>query len=85
FLTYLAKLASPRGEKQMAQMRAFAKAEIVVEELQLWDIAYFSEKQNQHLYSLSDEQLPPYFPENKDVNGLVDVVKLIYGITDKER
>jgi oligopeptidase A len=37
------------------------------------------------LYSISDEQLRPYFPENKAVNGLFEVVKRIYGITAKER
>ena len=53
--------------------------------MQPWDIAYYSEKQKQHLYSISDEQLRPYFPENKAVNGLFEVVKRIYGITAKER
>lgn len=56
-----------------------------MDELQPWDIAYYSEKQKQHLYSISDEQLRPYFPENKAVNGLFEVVKRIYGITAKER
>ncbi|HGD8320849.1 TPA: M3 family metallopeptidase, partial [Escherichia coli] len=70
FLTDLAKRARPQGEKELAQLRAFAKAEFGVDELQPWDIAYYSEKQKQHLYSISDEQLRPYFPENKAVNGL---------------
>ncbi len=85
FLTDLAKRARPQGEKELAQLRAFAKAEFGVDELQPWDIAYYSEKQKQHLYSISDEQLRPYFPENKAVNGLFEVVKRIYGITAKER
>ncbi|MBN0336098.1 oligopeptidase A, partial [Pseudomonas aeruginosa] len=75
----------PQGEKELAQLRAFAKAEFGVDELQPWDIAYYSEKQKQHLYSISDEQLRPYFPENKAVSGLFEVVKRIYGITAKER
>ncbi len=61
FLTDLAKRARPQGEKELAQLRAFAKAEFGVDELQPWDIAYYSEKQKQHLYSISDEQLSPYF------------------------
>ncbi len=85
FLTDLAKRAHPQGEKELAQLRAFAKAEFGVDELQPWDIAYYSEKQKQHLYSISDEQLRPYFPENKAVSGLFEVVKRIYGITAKER
>jgi oligopeptidase A len=76
---------SSAGEKELAQLRAFAQAEFGVDELQPWDIAYYSEKQKQHLYSISDEQLRPYFPENKAVNGLFEVVKRIYGITAKER
>ncbi len=74
-----------RAKKKLAQLRAFAKAEFGVDELQPWDIAYYSEKQKQHLYSISDEQLRPYFPENKAVSGLFEVVKRIYGITAKER
>ncbi|EGI34306.1 oligopeptidase A [Escherichia coli TA271] len=46
FLTDLAKRARPQGEKELAQLRAFAKAEFGVDELQPWDIAYYSEKQN---------------------------------------
>ncbi len=46
-----------------------------------WDIGLLQRKQKQHLYSISDEQLRPYFPENKAVNGLFEVVKRIYGIT----
>lgn len=48
FLTDLAKRARPQGEKELAQLRAFAKAEFGVDELQPWDIAYYSEKQKQH-------------------------------------
>ena len=40
FLTDLAKRARPQGEKELAQLRAFAKAEFGVDELQPWDIAY---------------------------------------------
>ncbi len=71
FLTDLANARAPTRRKELAQLRAFAKAEFSVDELQPWDIAYYGEKQKQHLYSISDEQLRPYFPENKAVNGLL--------------
>lgn len=48
---------APVRRAKLAQLRAFAKAEFGVDELQPWDIAYYSEKQKQHLYSISDEQL----------------------------
>jgi len=85
FLTDLAKRARPQAEQELAQLRAFAKRHHGVDELEAWDITYYGEKQKQHLFSISDEQLRPYFPEQRVVEGLFEVVKRIYGITAKER
>jgi len=85
FLTGLAKRARPQAEQELAQLRAFAEKEHGISELQPWDLTYYGEKQKQHLYAISDEQLRPYFPEERAVNGLFEVVKRIYGITAKER
>ena len=49
----------------MAQLAAFAKEHYGVDKLEPWDMAYFADKQKQHLFSVSDEQLRPYFPEEK--------------------
>ncbi|MCW2488034.1 oligopeptidase A [Candidatus Symbiopectobacterium sp. NZEC127] len=85
FLNDLATRARPQGEAELEQLRAFAKAHHNAGELQPWDITYYSELQKQHLYTISDEQLRPYFPEQRAVEGLFEVVKRIYGITAKER
>ncbi|HIE0650890.1 TPA: oligopeptidase A [Serratia marcescens] len=85
FLSDLAKRARPQAEQELAQLRAFAKQHYGVDELEAWDITYYGEKQKQHLFSISDEQLRPYFPEQRVVEGLFEVVKRIYGITAKER
>ncbi|CAI1143771.1 oligopeptidase A [Serratia liquefaciens] len=85
FLSDLAKRARPQAEQELAQLRAFAKQHYGVDELEAWDITYYGEKQKQHLFSISDEQLRPYFPEQRVVQGLFEVVKRIYGITAKER
>lgn len=85
FLTDLAKRARPQGEAELAQLRTFAQEHYGVGNLEPWDLTYYGEKQKQHLYSISDEQLRPYFPENKAVNGLFEVVNRIYGITARER
>ncbi|WP_428944775.1 oligopeptidase A [Pantoea sp. FN060301] len=85
FLSDLAKRARPQAEKELEQLRAFARKEYGVDELNPWDLTYYGEKQKQHLYAISDEQLRPYFPEDRAVNGLFEVVKRIYGITAKER
>lgn len=85
FLSDLAQRARPQGEKELAQLRAFAQERFAVDDLQPWDIAYYSEKQKQYLYDISDEQLRPYFPEDRVIKGLFEVIKRIYGIRAKER
>jgi len=85
FLNDLAKRARPQAEQELAQLRTFAKQHYGADELEAWDITYYGEKQKQHLFSISDEQLRPYFPEQRVVEGLFEVVKGIYGITAKER
>ncbi len=85
FLNDLASKAKPQGEREVEALRQFAKAEFGVEELNLWDIAYYSEKQKQHLFQISDEELRPYFPESKAVSGLFEVLKRVFGMTVQER
>ncbi|WP_394128205.1 oligopeptidase A [Vibrio hepatarius] len=85
FLNDLANKAKPQGEREVEELRQFAKAEFGVEALNLWDIAYYSEKQKQHLFQISDEELRPYFPEAKAVSGLFEVLKRVFGMTVKER
>ena len=85
FLNDLAERARPQGAQELAELREFTRQHFDVSELEAWDISYYSEKQKQHLYSISDEQLRPYFPEQRVLSGLFEVVNRIYGITAKER
>lgn len=85
FLNDLASKAKSQGEREVEELRQFAKSEFGVEELNLWDIAYYSEKQKQHLFQISDEELRPYFPEAKAVSGLFEVLKRVFGMSVEER
>ncbi|WP_392565601.1 oligopeptidase A [Utexia brackfieldae] len=85
FLTDLAQRAKPQGEEELAQLKRYAYEYFGASELKPWDIAYYSEKQKQHLYSINDEELRPYFPESTVLKGLFEVVNRIFGITAKER
>ncbi|SUB14521.1 Oligopeptidase A [Pantoea agglomerans] len=49
FLNDLAERARPQGEKELEQLRAFARKEHGVTELNPWDLTYYGEKQKQHL------------------------------------
>ncbi|WP_086981958.1 oligopeptidase A [Vibrio aphrogenes] len=85
FLNNLATKAKPQGEREVEELRQFAEQECGVSELNLWDIAYYSEKQKQKLFQISDEELRPYFPESKVVAGLFEVLNRVFGMTVTEK
>ncbi len=85
FLNDLAAKARPQGEKELSELKAFTEQEFGITELNLWDIAYYSEKQKQHLFQISDEELRPYFPESKAVSGLFEVLKRVFNMTVVEK
>lgn len=85
FLTDLASKAKPQGEKELADLKRYAYEFFGASDIKPWDIAYYSEKQKQYLYTINDEELRPYFPEQTVINGLFEVVHRVFGITAKQR
>ena len=85
FLNDLATRAKPQGEREVAELRDYAASEFGAKSLEPWDFAYYAEKLKQHRYSISDEQLRPYFPEHKVVSGLFEVLKRVFGMDVKPR
>ncbi|MGA2119085.1 MAG: M3 family metallopeptidase [Bryobacteraceae bacterium] len=45
-----------------------------------WDVAYYAEKQRAALYDFDEEALRPYFPMERVVEGLFELVQRLYGI-----
>ncbi|WP_221075718.1 oligopeptidase A [Agarivorans aestuarii] len=85
FLNDLAERSKPQAELELAELEAFAKEQHQVSELAAWDMAYYSEKLKQHTYAISDEQLRPYFPEDKVLGGLFEVVKRLFKVEVSEK
>ncbi|MCZ0753621.1 oligopeptidase A [Aeromonas enteropelogenes] len=85
FLTDLARRSLPQGKAELEEIRAFAAEQHGQSELAAWDLAYYAEKLKQHKFSISDEQLRPYFPASKVVKGLFEVVKRVFGMKVRER
>jgi len=80
FLRDLAAKSKPQAEKELEEVRAYAKDTHGVTELNAWDLPYYSEKLKQEKYTISDEMLRPYFPEDKVLSGLFEVVHRLYGL-----
>ena len=80
FLSELARKSKPAAQKDMAELIQFAKDQGFEEALQTWDLPYYSEKLKQYKYRISDEDLKPYFSEDRVVNGLFQIVQKLYQI-----
>jgi len=80
FLTDLAERSLPLAKQELDELRAFAKQEHGMDELESWDVTYYSEKLQQHKYAISQEELKPYFPEDKILSGMFAVVERLYDL-----
>jgi len=86
FLSDLADRSKPIAEREFTELKVYAKEQNPeISELEAWDVTYYAEKLRQQRYSISQEELKPYFPENKVVSGLFGVVNRLYGLDIKER
>ncbi len=81
FLNDLAAKAKRFAERDMQQLREFARAELALESLQAWDIAYASEKLRAQRYAFSEQEIKQYFPEDIALSGMFRVIQTIYGLS----
>ncbi|OZA41840.1 MAG: oligopeptidase A [Hydrogenophilales bacterium 17-61-76] len=84
FLSDLGARARPYAEKDFAELKAFAAAELGIADLQAWDNAYASEKLRVARYSFSDQEVKQYFPEHRVLAGLFKLVETLYGLHIRE-
>ncbi|MDP1970622.1 MAG: oligopeptidase A [Methylobacter sp.] len=80
FLEDLADRSWRHARKDLAELREFAKQHYGINDLQSWDMAYFSEKMRQHFYQLSQEEVKTYFPITRVLPGLFAIVEKLYGL-----
>ena len=83
FLRDLAAQATPAAKQDLAQLQKYAQA-YGINDLQPWDSAYIAEKVKQSEFSLSQEEIRPYFPLPKVISGLFTIVERLYGIKVQE-
>ncbi|MBB3332189.1 oligopeptidase A [Halomonas campaniensis] len=84
FLEDLARRAVPQAREEFAELEAFARDELGMGELAPWDVGYASEKMREARHAISQEQLRPYFPAPRVVDGLFRVVERLFGVTFEE-
>ena len=75
FLRRLAKAARPAAERDLAELTAFAGRP-----LDAWDVTFYSERLQEERYSISQEELRPYFPLPRVLDGLFAVIERLFQV-----
>lgn len=84
FLEDLAAKSKQQAENELADLHAWVKENHGLEQLNPWDIAYYSEKLRQARYDISQETLKPYFPESKVIPGMFEVIGRLFDVQIKQ-
>ncbi|MBV8037830.1 M3 family metallopeptidase, partial [Roseateles sp.] len=80
FLRDLARRARPFAEKDLAELREFAKGA----PLESWDVSYWSEKLKESRYAFSDQTVKQYFTAPKVVAGLFSIIERLFDVAISE-
>jgi oligopeptidase A len=80
FLHELALSARSAALKEFEELEAFAGHKLAA-----WDVGFYAERLQRTRYSVSQEELRPYFPLPRVLTGLFDVAERLFGVRIRER
>ncbi len=83
FLRNLARLAKPAAEKELNELREFARG-LGLESLEPYDLFYYSEKWKKVKCDFEEEAYRPYFEANQVVRGSFQFYEKLFGIEFRE-
>ena len=81
FLNEMAVRAKPYALRDLEEVTVFARAELGLDKLETWDLAYASEKLRVARYAFSDQEVKQYFPETTVMPGMFRLIETLYGLT----
>jgi oligopeptidase A len=81
FLAELGERARPFAQRDLDELRAFARDELGLADLQAWDQAYASERLREARYAFSDQKVKQYFTEPKVLDGLFRIIETLFEVS----
>jgi len=72
--------AMPAAQKEMEELREFARGRGFAEELSLWDVPFWSERLREASYEYEEEELRAYFPLPSVLNGLFQLIERLFDV-----
>jgi oligopeptidase A len=67
--------------KDLRQIQELAKRGGQAEPLAHWDIAFWAERLRERTFDFTEEDLRPYFPHERVLEGLFELVNRLFGVT----
>lgn len=83
FLDNLLQHAKPVAEKEVKELTDYAVSIGGPQQLERWDIGYYSEKLKKEKYAIDDEMLKPYFKLENVIDGVFQIAGRLYGLQFK--
>ena len=80
FLREMARKARPYAEKDIAELRDFARETLGLDPMEPWDMSWVSEKLLQQRYAFSDQEVKQYFTEPRVLAGLFKVIETLFSV-----
>jgi oligopeptidase A len=80
FLRDLAVKARPYAERDVADLRAYARDELGMADPQPWDWPYVSERLKEARYAFSEQELKEYFTAPRVIAGLFKIVETLFEV-----
>ncbi|MDX1568728.1 MAG: M3 family metallopeptidase, partial [Longimicrobiales bacterium] len=83
FVDDLVVRTRPYFERDLTLLRDHAE-DLGIDELQPWDVTFVKEKLRRRLFDVDDEELRPFFPLDRVLAGLFEVVRRVFGLEVEE-
>ncbi|MEE4360423.1 MAG: M3 family metallopeptidase [Pseudomonadales bacterium] len=80
FLRDLARRSRPRAQAEYAELETFARDELDLDALEAWDLAWAAEKLRRARFDVSQEDLRPYFPADRVIEGMFEIARRLFDI-----
>ena len=84
FLEDLAAKSRPQASMELDELRAFAQERFNMDSLEAWDLTYYAEKLKQDRFNISQQELRPYFPISRVLDGLFETTQRLFNVTVRE-
>ena len=84
FIEDLLSKSLPKAKKELHEIKIFARTKDNIDQLNPWDLAYYSGKLKKHIYGFDQEDLRPYFKLEYVVKGVFKVASMLYGLKFEE-